>query len=114
MANNDYANMDWDTLYGLRLQNRDPQFQQQIAPYEHRAFAREQVAANPSLAPVYAVAIPGYQAFKSLFGTSRTPASMSQIGQGLLGVGEGLGTAAAQRIDSDRQGLLNLIQQLSK
>lgn len=110
MANKDYSTMSWDDLYAMRLANKDPQFQAEIAPYEHRAFAREQVAQNPMLAPVYAVAVPGYQAFKSMVGTSRTKPSMKQIGQGLLGASEGYDQGVAQLQERAAKGLLNLFQ----
>lgn len=86
----DFENMSWSDLYQLRSKTKDPLQQALLAPYEHRAYAREQVAENPAMAPFYAAAVPAYQAFKSLYGTSRTPASLNQVTQGWTGVGEGL------------------------
>lgn len=63
--------------------------QGKIAAYEHRAFAREAVGENPLMALPIAVGIPAYQAYKALVGARSAP-SLSQVGQGLLGIGEGL------------------------
>ncbi len=69
----------------------DPQMQALLAGREHRAYARETVADNPLMALSPLVATPAYQLAK-LAGTtnSRSAPSMSQMGQGLLGIGEGL------------------------
>jgi hypothetical protein len=84
---------DWDTLVGARkeLPLTDPR-QAQLAPYEHRAWAREQVADNPFLAPAYAAMIPGYQLAKAVmsFAPGQTGPSMDQFTNGMKGVGEGL------------------------
>jgi len=75
--------------------------QNQIAPAEHRAFAREVVTENPLMAAPLAVAIPAYQVYKLLskaIGTedamdpTTSDPSMAQITQGFAGVGEGLST----------------------
>lgn len=90
-----FASMPWSDLYQLRMKTTDPLQQALIAPYEHRAYAREQVRDNPLNAPLYAGAlIPGYQAAKmakliSSDSTSTAP-SWDQVTQGLTGVGEGL------------------------
>lgn len=86
------AAMPWDELIKMRAQFTSPDEQMKLAPYEHRAYAREQVAANPLMAPVYGLMTPGYQALKVATGGkgSRTPASMEELKQGLLGTGEGL------------------------
>ena len=78
-------------LYRLRQQTQDPELQNLLAGYEHRAFAREATAENPWLAPSLAVATPLYQLYKLLgLGASRSQPSMNQAVQGLTGVGEGL------------------------
>lgn len=64
--------------------------QLQIAPFEHRAFAREAVQENPLMALSLPFAIPAYQAQKALMGGSRTPPSWEQVKQGYTGVGEGV------------------------
>lgn len=89
------AGMSWDQLYDNRLRaGDDNQYAQNIlAPYEHRAWAREQVASNPALAPVYGVIIPGYEAYKAIkqpFSQEWSDPSLSSISQGYQGVVEGL------------------------
>ena len=87
--------MNWNDLATLReLLKNNPQANQQIAPYEHRAYAREEVRNNPLMAPAYLAMIPGYQLAKALgfnMGNGgQTPASLSQLSQGLMGVYDGL------------------------
>ena len=69
----------------------DPATQALLAGREHRAYARETVADNPLMALSLLVATPAYQLAK-LGGltNSRSAPSLSQMGQGLLGIGEGL------------------------
>lgn len=88
----DYSKLDHATLYRLRRDAMDRDLQNLLAGYEHRAFAREATAENPLLAAPIAVATPLYQASKLLGITtgSRSDPSFGQMGQGLLGVGEGL------------------------
>jgi hypothetical protein len=68
-----------------------------LAPYEHRAYARESVEVNPLLAPLFAeLLIPGYQVAKILDlpigATEDKPTSpdLKQLEQGYIGVGEGI------------------------
>lgn len=91
------ARMEQWQLLGLRKQYRDQPTQDQLAGYEHRAYAREAVAENPLMAISELVATPVYQGAKllprSITGLrSRSNPSWSQMGQGLLGIGEGLAT----------------------
>jgi len=87
----DYSKLDHATLYRLRREAQDRELQNLLAGYEHRAFAREATAQNPLLAAPIAVATPLYQAAKLLGATdARSDPSWGQMGQGLLGVGEGL------------------------
>ena len=62
-----------------------------LAGREHRAYARETVQGNPLMAVSLLLATPAYQVAKlgGLTG-SRSKPSLSQMGQGLLGIGEGL------------------------
>ena len=84
-------NLDHATLYRMRSAAQDKELQDLLAGYEHRAFAREAVAEKPWLAPSLLVATPLYQLAKAAGMTnSRSAPSLSQMGQGLLGVGEGL------------------------
>lgn len=68
-----------------------PALQPEIAPWEHRAFAREDVQDNPLSAVTLLGMIPAYQGAKmmGLMG-SRTPASWEQFKQGNLGILDGL------------------------
>ena len=87
----DPATLDHATLWRMRREAQDRELQNLLAGYEHRAFAREATADNPWMALPIATATPLYQ-FAKLLGTtdSRSPPSWGQMGQGLLGVGEGL------------------------
>lgn len=92
---NALARMRWAQLLELRKQHADPQTQNLLADYEHRAYAREDVADDPWKAPFYAAMVPGYQALKLLRGGqgSRSDASWRQLGQGLIGAAEGVAQA---------------------
>jgi len=69
----------------------DSPLQPYIAPFEHRSFAREEVANNPLSALPLAFMIPGYQGAK-LTGLmdARTPPSLAQMTQGYAGIIDGL------------------------
>ncbi len=78
-------------LYRMRDRAKDQAEQDLLAGYEHRAFAREAVGENPLMALPITAAIPLYQLAKILRMTgSRSQPSWGQMGQGLLGVKEGL------------------------
>lgn len=85
------APLDHATLWNMRDKTSDPRLQALLAPYEHRAFAREAVRDNPLMALSLLVATPLYTAGKAagLLG-ARSPASWEEMKQGLLGIGEGL------------------------
>lgn len=83
------ANLDHSVLLSAR--NGAPKYVQNLlAPYEHRAFAREATMENPLLALPIASGAVLYQPYKAIMGKSRSDPSLNQMGQGLLGVGEGL------------------------
>lgn len=88
----DLSSLDFHTLWKMRENaGRDKALQNWISPYEHRAMAREATTDNPLMALPLAVATPLYQVAKLLGQTnSRSAPSWSQMGHGLLGVGEGL------------------------
>lgn len=88
-----------DTLYRMRGQAGQDQ-QGILAPFEHRAFARELTAERPLMALPLAGAIPAYQPYKALKGQARSPMGMDQVIQGYTGVGEGLWKAFADRMRS--------------
>lgn len=100
---NQFSNLDkmsWIQLRTLREQYQNDRWMQElIAPFEHRAYARESVAGNPLKAMLFGGAlVPGYQAYKTIFSggavnpgdPSQTPASLDQLFAGLQGTYEGL------------------------
>jgi hypothetical protein len=88
VSDEELSKTDHSTLYAARSY-ANQSGQNKIAPYEHRAFAREAVKDNPLMAIPIAAGIPSYQVYKAIMG-ARSKASWSQVGQGLLGIGEGL------------------------
>lgn len=83
------AQMPHSLLYSAR--GYVPKEQQNlIAPYEHRAFAREATAENPLMSAPIAVGSLLYPLYKTAVSPGRSDPSFNQVGQGLLGVGEGL------------------------
>lgn len=85
---------DHATLYGARMKgSREDNIR--LAPYEHQAFAREYVEANPITGPLgMAILTAGYTPAKALgiLGSDEktTPASMDQMLGGFRGIGEGV------------------------
>lgn len=93
------SGMDWETLINMRRQNpKNERLQDIIAPYEHRAYAREDVAENPLRALSYGYLIPGYQAAKVVGVVRGTKPSFDQMMQGFYGVGEGLKRYGAETL----------------
>lgn len=99
MDRNALAQLSWPDLLELRKRAANQDEQDLLADYEHRAYAREQVAENPLMALPYAAMVPGYQALKLLRGGagSRSRASLHQLGQGYAGIGDGLAAALRGR-----------------
>jgi len=88
----DLDNMSWEDLLRLRQKYaNDPEKQRILAPYEHRAYAREYAAKGPAQAASLAVAIPGYQLFKAagLGAGDATSPSFDQLFAGYQGLMEG-------------------------
>jgi len=88
-------NMSQYDLYQMRLAARGmPDMQSRLAPFEHMATAREQVAENPFRAPIWSIMPAAYQAFKATGLNERddmtTPASLDQALAGMKGTGQGL------------------------
>lgn len=79
-------------FYELYLQRQLPGADQDyLAPFEHRAFTREEVAANPLMAAPLAVATPLYEIAKILgLQKGRSKPSLTSLKQGFVGIGEGL------------------------
>lgn len=85
------ARMKHQELLTLRQHNTAPGVQEILAPYEHRAFAREEVEENPLKALPLLFMIPGYQGAKALgLGGARTGPSFEQFKQGNIGILDGL------------------------
>lgn len=85
------AAMDHATLYSAR--QYVPQSQQDlIAPYEHQAFAREAVQENPLMALPIAAGSLAWPFYKAVYGARSSP-SLTEVGTGLRGVGQGLHNA---------------------
>lgn len=89
-------------LYSARdyVPRGDRDAQNKISAYEHRAFAREATAENPLLAIPIAAGTLAYQPYKLFNRQSRSDPSLAQVGQGLLGVGEGLWGAFQEQMKS--------------
>ena len=94
-------------IYNQRLAKpNDMGVQKALAPEEHRLFARNVVQNNPLMAAPLAVGAMGYPVAKAMgySGGYRpgdpltTPPSAQQMGQGLLGIGQGLKGAAQDQI----------------
>lgn len=75
----------------MRMRDQPGADQRKLAPYEHRAFAREATSENPLMALSLAFGIPAYQLAKMLgLHGSRSGVDIEQVKQGYVGVGEGL------------------------
>lgn len=90
--------MPWNEVYGLRLKYKgNPELQAKIAPFEHQAYAREQVSENPFTAPIWMAMPAGYQIYKALGGGGQddmtTKPSLDQALAGMRGVRQGFGTS---------------------
>lgn len=87
--------MSHSDLYNLREQNKtNPEIQNYLAPYEHRAFAREWVSESAIAPASLAVAIPVYAVGKAtgiIKSDIQTSSSyIEEVKQGFIGIGEGL------------------------
>lgn len=84
------AKMSWEELLNMR---RNPKLTREdhntIAPYEHRAYAREN-STNPLEAMKLAIGSVGYTPVKAITGGSRSDPSLAEMVQGLTGVWEGV------------------------
>ena len=98
VTEDELAKMDWSTLLQLRKVNeKNGDLQAVLAPFEHRAYARESVAENPLMAASIGVATPAYALAKGLglIGSRSGGSSpFTQMAAGFRGIGEGLSAAA--------------------
>ena len=86
---NALGKMQWADLIALRKKFANPQDQNALAPFEHRAYMRE-FTDGPASAIANAGLAMGYTPYKAVTGEGRSQPQLSSIGQGLLGVWEGL------------------------
>lgn len=86
-------------LLMLRNKITDPNLQAMIAPFEHRAFARERAQEAPIQSALsFPLLIPAYAALKALgIQKARTKPSLEQVIQGFAGLAEGLTTSPAKK-----------------
>lgn len=84
--------------------------QNELAPQEHKAFAKELVAEKPWMAPSLAVAIPAYQVQKAVMGGTRSDPSMTQVTEAYKGIGEGLAEAASKPWEIAKEWAKRLLQ----
>ena len=91
MAAKDLASMGRHELQVMR-KGKSRKEQAALAPFEHRAYAREFAQDRPLAAAIsLPVAIPAYTAAKALGLTdARSPASLEEMKQGFKGLFEGL------------------------
>jgi hypothetical protein len=84
------SQMSHSDLYQAR--SKYPEQQNELAPYEHRAFAREWAQESPVMAGLsLPFAIPAYSIYKALgLSDSRSQPSLDEVIQGYKGLGEGL------------------------
>jgi hypothetical protein len=106
----DMISMNWQDLYNLR-QGKSPEEQNRIAPYEHRAFAREYIKENPEAAIVMPGMIYAYNIAKGLgISKGRSDAGPKAIAEALKGWLEGIGGATKEGVNK----LLENYQELQK
>ena len=100
------SNMSFDRLVELRSKYvGDPELQRKLAPYEHRAFAREVTMDTSGLAAIPLIpAIAGYQGLKAAGADVRTTtepttqASIKQAVEATKGVAEGVALSVGEEI----------------
>lgn len=86
------SEQSWEQLLQARKEAEgDPAKQAVLAPFEHRAYAREYVRDNPLAAPGMAMMTPAYYAAKKMgLANGRTEADVDQVMAGWQGTAEGL------------------------
>lgn len=92
-SGDEMSGMSHADLYNLRDKFRpdDKSSHDAIAPFEHRAFAREIIKENPLMALPVAASVPTYTAAKAVgLWDGRSGASLEELKQGFIGIGEGV------------------------
>lgn len=88
---NDLGLLQFAELLRMRDNAKSRAEHNRLAPYEHRAFAREAVADNPLMALPLGVATPLYTLGKAAgLLKARSDPSLEEILQAYRGIGEGL------------------------
>lgn len=83
--------LPWEELIALRRKyTGNQEMQNLLAPYEHGAYAREDVRDRPYMALPYMAMIPGYQAYKAMFSGGRSNNPLQAMAGGYKGVLQGL------------------------
>jgi hypothetical protein len=87
----DLGEMPHEELYRMRA-SAAPEMQGMLAPFEHRAFAREFAQESPVKAALsLPFAVPAYSLAKALgLQKARTPATMDEVFAGYHGLAEGM------------------------
>ncbi len=102
-------------LIALRNKTQDKEEQNRIAPYEHRAYAREAVEENPAMAISMAVLAPGYQVAKAAGLTSgRSEVSTKHVTEAYKGIGEGLEAAVKKPWEEAQGQAIKLVEGVKK
>lgn len=97
-------------LYSRRRTATTKEEQNAIAPYEHRAFAREAVQENPALVVPIALAAPIYQASKAIgLESSRSDPSIKQLSETYKGLGEGVQAVAKKPWEEAQEAIGNVV-----
>lgn len=100
----DFSSLNHAQLYNLRqLYNNNPQMQNQLAPAEHQAYAREFAIDSPlTAAASLPFAIPAYTIAKyiglPIASNSRSAPSIDEMLSGYKGLGQGLLQAGTQKL----------------
>lgn len=93
----EFSRKSWKELLELRRKASTKEEQNVIAPYEHRAYAREYVKENPEAALVMPGLILGYNTLKAVGEKEgRSDASFKTILEGMKGAIEGIGGRARE------------------
>lgn len=88
-SHDELLKLSWPELIALRKKLKTTEAQNAVAPYEHRAYARE-FSSTPKEAATNALLSIGYTPYKALTGVGRSDPSLQSIGYGLAGAWEGL------------------------
>lgn len=107
------ASSSHSDLFQERNKAKTKEEQDKLAPYEHRAFAREAVEEKPWLAIPIALATPLYQASKAVgLENSRSAPSAKQVTEGYKGIGEGLAATVKKPWEEAKEEATKIIKKV--